>query len=98
MTSNQTRNSYPTDLTDKQWKRLDPILARLGVGQRGRPSEYGYREMISAILYVVRSGCAWRLLPNDLPPWKAVYGQFRRWVKAGIWAALHDELRDRVRK
>jgi transposase len=98
MTSNQTRNSYPTDLTDKQWKLLVPILARLGVGSCGRPSEHGYREIISAILYVVRSGCAWRLLPNDLPPWSTVYGQFRRWKKEDIWSELHDELRDRIRK
>lgn len=98
MTSNQTRKRYPTDLTNKQWKLLEPILTRLGVGHRGRPSLYGYREMINAILYVVRAGCAWRLLPHDLPPWKAVYGQFRRWLKSGTWTALHDELRAKVRK
>jgi transposase len=98
MTDNQTRNSYPTDLTDRQWRLLAPILARIGVGRRGRPSEHGYREMIDAILYVVRSGCAWRLLPNDLPPWQSVYGQFRRWVQAGVWSELHDHLREKVRR
>jgi len=98
MTTNQTRNRYPTDLTDKQWILLETILARLGVGSRGRPSEHGYREIVSAILYVVRSGCAWRLLPHDLPPWQTVYGQFRRWKRDGTWSALHDALRDKVRK
>jgi transposase len=58
---------------------------------------HGYREIISAILYVVRAGCAWRLLPHDLSPWQMVYGQFRRWTKAGTWTALHDHLREQVR-
>jgi transposase len=56
------------------------------------------REVINGILYVVRSGCAWRLLPHDLPPWSTVYDYLRKFRKTGLWQRIHDALRDRVRR
>jgi putative transposase len=65
------RRAYPTDLKDKQWSRLAPLFP-LGRRVRGRPRTWTYREIVNAILYLVRSGEAWRLLPHDFPPWQTV--------------------------
>jgi putative transposase len=64
----------------------------------GRPREVDMREIINAIFYVLRSGCAWRLMPHDLPPWQTVYGYFSRWTKAGLWEKINDALREAVRE
>jgi len=89
---------YPTDLTDEQWNLLQlalpPRKARKG---RGRPPA-NLRRICSALLYFVRSGCAWRLLPRDFGPWKTVYHYFRLWTKQGCWKIIHDLLRQAVRK
>jgi putative transposase len=90
-----TRKAYPSDLTDVQWLFLEPLLP--APSTRGRPREVDMREIINAILYVLRSGCAWRMLPHDLPPWQTVYGYFRRWRLAGRWEPIHDALREAVR-
>lgn len=87
---------YPTDLTDAQWRILQPYF-RKG-SRRGRPPKYDRRTVINAILYVVRTGCQWRMLPSDFPPWKAVYQIFYRWRKDGTWRRIHDALRTKVRK
>lgn len=85
-----TRKAYPTDLTDKQWN----IIARfLPLAKKtGRPREISLREILNAILYIVRAGCAWRLLPHDFPAWQTVYWYFRKWKKDSTWEEIHNTL------
>ena len=90
------RPVYPTDLTDPQWNRIAPLLPKRK-GRRGRPRSHPYREIVDAVLYVVRSGCAWRLLPHDFPTWKTVYTYFRNWRKDGLWDRIHERLREETR-
>jgi transposase len=63
----------------------------------GRPRIYPAREILDAVFYVLKSGCAWRLLPHDFPPWKTVYHYFRAWRLSGLWERMHSALRERVR-
>lgn len=91
-----TQHRYPTDLTNAEWKRLEPLVPKAKSG--GRPEEYDKREIINGIWYLVRSGCAWRLLPRDFPPWRITYHYFRLWRKDGTWKRIHDELRADVRE
>ncbi len=89
------RKPYLTDLTDAEWVCLE---GHLPVPENeGRPRVHGLREILNAIFYVVRSGCAWRLLPHDFPPWKTVYHYFRFWRLDGTWERMHAALRERVR-
>jgi putative transposase len=90
---------YPTNLTDEEWNQIKSLVPAPKSGQRkrGRPA-LDRRVLINAILYVVRSGCAWRLLPGDFPPWQTVYGYFRRWSQDWTWTFIHDTLRDWLRK
>jgi putative transposase len=91
---------YPTDLTDDEWHQIKGLVPapKSKAGRRGRPPKYARREIVNAILYAVRAGGAWRLLPRDLPPWPSVYGYFRRWSQDWTWTFIHDTLRDRLRK
>lgn len=91
-----TRQSYPTDLKDQEWKVLEPLLPPPSV--RGRPMEYPMREIINTIVYFLRAGCAWRMLPHDLPPWQTVYYHFRKWRQDGTWEKLNTALREQVRQ
>jgi transposase len=77
---------YPTDVTDEEWWFVLPylLLCREDAGRR----EHALREVFNAMRYVARSGCAWRMVPGDLPPWAAVYQQFRRWLEAGVFEIL----------
>ena len=90
------RKPYPSDLTDEQWDILAPLLPAAKSG--GRPRSVDLREIVNGILYVLRSGCAWRMLPNDLPPWQTVYKYFRRWTLDGTWKRVHEQLRPVVRE
>jgi putative transposase len=90
-----TRARYPTDLTDRQWRRLAPLIPAAKPG--GRPRSADMREVVNAILYVLRNGIVWRALPHDFPPWRTVYHYFRLWRLDGTWERLHDALRDAVR-
>ena len=90
------RKPYPSDLTDAQWQELAPLLPAAKPG--GRPRAVDMREVINAILYVLRSGCTWRMVPHDLPPWSTAWGYFRRWRKNGTWERIHDALRPKVRE
>jgi putative transposase len=94
--SQTERANYPTDLTDDQWQILRKLLPRRS--RRGAPQTVCRREVVNAILYVVRAGCAWRLLPHDFPNWKTVYGIFLIWRNNGTWQKIHDTLRDTVRQ
>jgi transposase len=90
-----TRKSYPTDLTDAQWRRLSFLIPTPKPG--GRPACYPRRENVNAILYQTRNGCTWRALPHDLPPYRIVFHYFRRWQQDGTWQKVHDRLRTEVR-
>jgi putative transposase len=91
--------NYPTDLTDEEWEQIKSRVPKpkSGRGKRGRPA-LDRRVLMNAIVYVVRGGCAWRLLPGDFPPWPTVYGYFRRWSQDWTWTFIHDVLRDWLRK
>ncbi len=90
---------YPTDLTDEEWNQIESLVPapKSGKGKRGRPIEIDRRSLLNAIFYVVRSGCAWRLLPGDFGPWQTVYGYFRQWSQDWTWTFIHHVLRDCVR-
>ncbi len=92
-----TKRRYPTDLTDRQWKLVGSLLPDLPPGPAGRPPRHGRREIVNAILYQVRAGGAWRMLPKDFAPWQTVYGYFRDWRKDGTLDRIHDALREQVR-
>jgi transposase len=89
------RPAYATDLTDAQWSLIEPILPPPDL--TGRHEKHPRREIVNAIFYLLRTGCAWRMLPHDLPPWQTVYRYFRRWSDDGTVDAIHDRLRDRLR-
>jgi transposase len=88
---------YPSDLTDAQWQVIAPHLPPDRPGRRGRPLVWPRRRIVEAILYLDRTGCAWRYLPSDFPPWQTVYGYFAAWRDDGTLARLHDALRALVR-
>jgi transposase len=88
---------YPSDLTDAQWQVIAPHLPPGRAGQRGRPRRWPARRIIEAILYLDRTGCAWRYLPADFPPWQTVYWYFAAWRDDGTLARLHAGLRTQVR-
>jgi len=85
---------YPSDLSDRQWQLIRLLLPKRA--RRGRPP-IDRREILNAVLYVVRTGCQWRQLPRDFPKWRTVYTVFWRWRKAGIWERIHEVLRRQVR-
>ena len=89
------RKPYPTDLTDHEWTLIEPYVPQAKRG--GRPEHYPKREILNGIFYIVRGGCAWRLLPHDLPPWRIVSYYFWQWRKDGTWQVMHDLLRGDVR-
>src|SRR5688572_28580568 len=85
---------YPSDLTDDQWALIAPMVAeRPG----GRPAIHPRRRIVDAILYVNRTGCSWRQLPHDFPPWDTVYRYFKTWNVDGVTDRIHDALRAAVR-
>ena len=91
-----SRRPYATDLSDEEWRILGPFVPVAKPG--GRPRAHEARELLDAIFYAVRGGCAWRLLPHDeFPPWKTVYHYFRTWRIDGTWERVNGALRERVR-
>jgi putative transposase len=92
-----TRRSYPTDLSDDEWEILGPLIPEAKAG--GRPRAHRPRELLNAIFYVLRGGCAWRLLPHDFSsPWQTAYRYFRAWRMDGTWEQIHTALRERLRR
>jgi transposase len=89
------RRVYPSDVTDAEWAILEPLIPAVKPG--GRSEEIERREIVNGILYVLRSGCPWRLLPHDLPNWSTVYWYFRQWKRAGILEQVNAALRRQVR-
>jgi transposase len=91
----QQRRPYPSDLKDAEWRILEPLLPAERPG--GRHRLYDLREIINAIQYVLRSGCAWRMIPHDLPHWESAYYYFSMWKRDGTWRRIHDLLHAEVR-
>jgi putative transposase len=90
-----TRKSYPSDLTDEQWKLIEPHIPPEKWG--GRTRQVDMREVINGILYLLRSGCAWRAIPHDLPNWNTCRHYYDRFVRDHTWSLIHDLLRDKTR-
>jgi transposase len=84
------RRAYATDLTDTQWALIALLIPEAEPG--GRPRKASSRELVNAILYVLRAGAAWRLLPHDFPPWQTVYYYLRRWQHEAVWDRVHHTL------
>lgn len=93
------RQAYQSDLKGQEWKWLQKFLPQPSiVGKRGRPQEWPMREIVNALLYLLRSGCQWRMMPHDLPPWQTVYYHYRKWRLNGMWLKLNRLLREQVRQ
>ena len=85
------RSSYPSDVREEEWSFCVPYLTLMS--EQVLQREHPLREIIAALRWLVRAGCPWRMMPHDLPPWSVVYQQTRRWVKAGCFEAMADDLR-----
>jgi transposase len=91
-----SRPPYPSDLTEAEWGLLKPLIPPPKPG--GNARHVDIREVVNGILYVLRGGCAWRMMPHDLPNWSTVYGYFNRWSKDGTWESIHTQLRGDLRE
>jgi transposase len=89
------RKRYPSDLTDLQWDNIQHLFPQ-NRGRRGRPRTYPLREIVNAVLYLARSGCTWRRLPPDFPPWKTVSYYFYTWRDQGVWKRVHAVLQQSI--
>jgi putative transposase len=89
------RQAYPSDLTDSEWQIIEPLIPP--AKPRGRRRSVNIREVLNAIFYLLRAGCAWRMLPHDFPCWYTVYHYFRRWREDGTFVSINDVLRREVR-
>ena len=90
------REPYDSDINDIEWHLLEPLIPPEKPG--GRPRDVNMREIVNAIFYVLRTGCGWRLLPHEFPPWQTVFGYFNSWRKAGVWEQINAALREAVRE
>ena len=89
------RSNYPSDVSDEEWAFCAPYLTLMKEDAPQR--EYPMRMMFNAVRYMVRAGCPWRMIPNDLPPWSSVHQQAQRWIKAGCFEAMAHDLRKVLR-
>jgi transposase len=89
------RKPYPTDLSDDEWKYIEPHLP--SPKGFGRPRTHDLREILNVVFYLLKSGCPWRLLPHDFPRWPTVYWYFRRWRMDGTWERINRAIRERLR-
>jgi putative transposase len=87
--------TYPTDLSDKEWELLEPYLP--AQKWRGRPRLHSPRQILNAVFYILKTGCQWRMLPREFPPWKTVFHYFRVWRLDGTWERLNRAMRERLR-
>ena len=90
------RSGYPGALTDEEWT-LIRLFVEKNESPRGRKPKYSKRAMMDAIFYLIRSGCSWRMLPKDFPPWKSVYNQFTRWKQSKAFLNIHDHVKGTLR-
>lgn len=91
-----SRTVYPSDLSDVQWQRIEGLIPKAKKG--GRPRSVNMREVMNGILYLLRSSCAWRMLPHDLPPWGTVHYYYRKFRLECVWQRIQDGLREEVRQ
>jgi putative transposase len=87
---------YESDLTEEEWKNLEPILVRKK--RRGPKSRVSLRQVINGIFYLLRTGCQWRYIPREYGNWGMIYGYFQRWTKQNIWQTINDYLRSKLRQ
>ena len=87
---------YPSDMSDRQWRLIEPLIPAGKSG--GRPRDVDMRVIINAILYIVRGGLSWRMLPKEYGPWPTVYGYFRKFQREGVWQQIHETLYKKVRR
>jgi len=90
------RQSYPSDVSDEEWAILSQYIPAPKSG--GRPITHQRREIVNGLAYMVRSGCSWRMLPHDLPPWQTVYDYFLQWRDSLLWEDINRVLREQVRQ
>ena len=90
------RKPYPSDLTDAEWAIVKPLIPPAKHG--GRPRTVNMREVLNAIIYLLKTGCQWDHLPHDFPPKGTVYHYFNTWRKDGTWAHINDALREQLRR
>ena len=90
------RKQYQSDLTDDQWDHIRKFLPEATFG--GRPREADLREILNAIFYLNKTGCPWRMLPGDFPPWQTVYSYFREWRLGGVWKKNQREIESFLEK
>ncbi|MDB6125912.1 MAG: transposase [Pedosphaera sp.] len=91
----ENKTHYASDLTDAEWDWIEPHVPKPKSG--GRPLKHPRRKIMDALFYLVRAGCAWRLLPREFAPWSTVYGYFRQWTRSGLWVELNHLLRELLR-
>lgn len=84
------RQRYPTDLPDERWQVISPLIPPAKA--LGRPRAQSLREIVNAIHYHLETGCAWRMLPHDFPPWGTVYSYYRKWRRTGVLRQLQEQL------
>jgi len=92
------RTAYPSDLTDLQWFNIEHLFQPPRKGKGGRPRTYELREVVNALFYMARSGCSWRMLPHDFPPWGLVSYYFYTWRDSGLIEKVHGILRVDLRQ
>lgn len=92
------RTPYPSDLTDLQWDNIEHLFRKAARGPGGRPRRYPLRDVVNALFYMARSGCAWRMLPHDFPPWGLVSNYFYTWRDSGLIERIHAVLRIDLRR
>lgn len=90
------RKTYQSDISDKDWEKVDPHIPKPKT-KKGRKRQHPLREILNGIFYVLRSGCQWRMIPHDFPPWSIVYHYFRLWRLKGIWEVINSALRAELR-
>ena len=92
--------SYPSDLTDEQFALIEPLLPAVKSNKYigGRPRKVDLRNIVNGIVYFVRSGCQWRMLPTSFGPWSTVHDYYRNWRRDGTWQRIHDKLREKARR
>lgn len=93
----QPRRAYPTDFSDEEWAQFEDLVPAAIAHPNLQAPIHSRREIMNAIRYRTRTGCAWRLLPHDFPPWQTVYNTYRGWAKSGAIKVIHDALVERVR-
>ena len=90
------RTLYPSDLTNEQWSIIEPLIPPAEPG--GRHRKVNMREVVNGVLYLNRTGCSWRMLPHEFPPWGTVHYYYRRFRLDGSWQIIHDKLREKARR